>query len=260
MANGVDALPVELQVLELFVAGTYGANTVAEHTFALILALTRKLHRCLERTVRGDFNSEGLRGVDLEGKTFGCLGTGDIGRHALRIARGFNMRRIAFDIKPDPQAARDLEFEYVDFDTLLEQSQILSLHVPYNKKTHHIIDAAALAKLPQGAIVVNTARGGLIDPQALLDALESGHLGGAALDVLEGEKAIGEEAELLKSSYDMDSLRSVVRNHALLQMPNVIITPHVAFNSEEALRRILDTTLENIHTILEGAGQNVVTR
>ena len=236
----------------------YGQDTVAEHTFALLLALTRKIHRCHERTVRGDFSIEGLRGTDLAGKTLGCLGVGSIGQRVLRIAGGFGMRRIAYDVAPRPELAAEMGFQYVGLDELLARADVLSIHVPYNEKTRHMIDAAALAKLPKGAIVVNTARGGIIDPQALVDALRSGHLGGAALDVLEGETDIGEEAEIMSSSYDVETLKGIVRNHALLAMPNVIITPHVAFNSDQAIERIIDTTIANIHSFLSGKPQNVV--
>jgi len=239
---------------------TYGEDTVAEHTFAILLALTRKVHRCYERTVRGDFSIEGLRGVDLHGKTFGAVGAGSIARRALRIAGGFGMRRLAFDIQPDEVAAREIGFEYMDMDTLLAESDVVSIHVPYNEHTHHLIDAEALGKMKKGAYIVNTARGGIIDPAALIDALKSGHLAGAALDVLEAEGRIGEEAELLSRSYDMDTLKSVIQNHTLLQMPNVIITPHVAFNSEEAVHRILDTTFINIHSFLDGRPENLVNR
>jgi len=236
----------------------YGENTVAEHAFGLLLALTRKIHRCYERTVRGDFSIAGLRGTDLYGRTFGALGTGNIARHALRIAGGFGMRRIACDIAPQPELARRIGFEYVGFDELLRRSDVLSIHVPYNAETHHMIDADALSRLPRGAIVLNTARGGIIDPQALIEALKSGYLGGAGLDVLEGETAIAEEAELMSSAYNAEMLKAVVRNHALLRMPNVIITPHVAFNSHQAVGRIIDTTIENIHAFLEGKPRNVV--
>jgi D-lactate dehydrogenase len=236
----------------------YGERTVAEHTFGMLLALTRKIHRCYERTVRGDFSIEGLRGTDLYGKTFGAVGAGRIARHALRIAGGFGMERIAYDVAPDEQAAREIGFEYVSLDELLERSDVLSLHVPHNEQTHHLLDAGAIAKMKRGAIVVNTARGGIVDPQALIDALRAGRLGGAALDVLEAETGVAEEAELLSRSYDLDTLRAVVQSNALLRMPNVIITPHNAFNSVEALRRIIRATVENIHAFLDGAPQHVV--
>ena len=223
-------------------------------------ALTRKIHRCYERTVRGDFNIDGLRGTDLHGKTFAALGVGAIGAKALRIAGGFGMGRIAHDIHPHPELAWEIGFRYVGFEELLARADVLSIHVPYSPATHHLIDSDALARLPAGAIVVNTARGGIIDPQALLDALRSGRLGGAALDVLEGEVSIGEEAEIMSSGYDVETLQAIVRNHALLQMPNVIITPHVAFNSDQAIERIVDTTLANIYAFLAGYPQNIVTQ
>ena len=237
---------------------TYGENTVAEHTFAILLALTRKVHRCYERTIRGDFSIEGLRGRDLYGTTFGCVGTGNIGENALRIAGGFGMRRLAYDIQPRRDLARELGFEYVSFDRLLKESDVVSLHVPLNKHTRHMIAREALAKMKPSAVLVNTSRGAVVDSDALLEALRKGQLGGAALDVLEAESKVGEEAELVSASYDLDTLRNVVRNHALLRMPNVIITPHVAFNSEQALQRIIDTTLENIHHYLAGQPRNLV--
>lgn len=237
---------------------TYGENTVAEHTFAILLALTRKVHRCYERTIRGDFSIEGLRGRDLYGTTFGCVGTGNIGENVLRIARGFGMRLLAFDVRPRHELARELGAEYVSMDRLLGESDVVSLHVPLNKHTRHMIDRRALEKMKPSAILVNTSRGGVVDGGALLWALQKRRIGGAALDVLEAETKVGEEAELVSAGYDLDTLRDVVRNHALLRLPNVIITPHVAFNSEQALQRIIDTTLENIHDYLAGQPQNLV--
>lgn len=236
----------------------YGENTVAEHTFALLLALTRKIHLANERTVRGDFSLEGLQGSELNGKTFGCLGTGHIGRKALAISRGFGMRALAYDLRPDKDAARRGGYEYVDLPTLLAESDVVSVHLPYNRATHHLIDRPAFARMRPGAILINTARGSIIDSGAMLDALRSGRLGAAGLDVLEGESEIDEEAELLSSQYDVEALRTFVKNHALLRMPNVIVTPHTAFNSREALQRIVATTLQNIQAFLAGTPQNIV--
>jgi D-lactate dehydrogenase len=237
---------------------TYGENTVAEHAFGMLLALTRKIHRCYERTSSGDFSLEGLRGTDLAGKTFGCLGVGNIGAKAMRIAGGFGMNRIAFDVQPDPIESGELGFRYVDFDTLLAEADVLSIHVPLNDKTRHLVNSEALRKMKSTAILVNTARGGVIDTDALISALKDGEIGGAALDVLEAETIVGEEAELLSSSYDVETLRTLVQNHTLLKMPNVIITPHNAFNSEEALRRIIQTTVQNIHAWMRDEPQNIV--
>lgn len=239
---------------------TYGDHTVAEHAFGMLLALTRKIHRCYERTAKGDFSSEGLRGTDLAGKTFGCLGVGSIGAKAMRIAGGFGMNRIAFDVARDAQLSGEFGFRYVDFDTLLAEADALSIHVPLTDKTRHLIDADALGKMKPTAYLVNTARGGIVDSQALIDALKDDRLAGAALDVLEAEEAVAEEAELLSGQYDMDTLRRVIQSNTLLRMPNVIITPHNAFNSEEALRRIIQTTIENIHGYLRGEPVNIVNK
>ena len=165
----------------------YGENTVAEHTFALILNLTRKIHKAYDRTVRGDFSLDGLRGTDLQGKTIGIVGTGSIGQHVARIAKGFDMEVIAFDKFKNPKLAKRLGLKYVSFDYLLKNSDIISLHVPYNKSTHHLINKKAVLKMKNGVLVVNTARGGIIDTSALLYGLNSGKIIGAGLDVLEGE-------------------------------------------------------------------------
>lgn len=237
---------------------TYGANTVAEHTFGLILALTRRVHKAYEQTVRGKFSIEGLRGIDLRGRTLGVVGTGSIGTHVIRIALGFQMRVLAFDVQPVSQMADALGFEYVDLDTLLGASDIVSLHVPYNKATHHLIDSEAIGKMKDDAILVNTARGAVVETEALVEGLRSGKLGGAGLDVLEDEAVIMEEGEMLSRSYDAEALQSIVQNTILLRMDNVIITPHIAFNSEEALNKILDTTAANVRAFLEGDPKNVV--
>ena len=238
----------------------YGDDTVAEHAFAMLLALTRKIHRCYERTTRGDFSLEGLRGMDLAGKTFGCLGVGNIGSKAMRIAGGFGMNRIAYNIHENLIVSGMYGFHYVSFETLLKESDILSIHVPYNKKTHHMIDKDALRKMKVGSIIINTARGGVIDSAALIESLQSGHLGGACLDVLEAEELIAEEAEILSSDYDVETLQKIVQSHTLLKMPNVIITPHNAFNSFEACRRIITTTVENIHAWMKGEPINIVNK
>jgi len=238
----------------------YGEDTVAEHAFGMLLALTRKIHRCYERTTRGDFSIEGLRGIDLAGRTFGCLGVGNIGSRAMRIAGGFGMNRLAFDTRRDSLLSGRYGFRYVEFDALLAESDVLSIHLPLTKGTRHLLNGDAFGKMKRGAILINTARGGIVDTAALIEALRSGHLGGAALDVMEAESSVAEEAELLSSQYDIDTLRQVVQSNALLRMPNVIITPHNAFNSEEACQRIIATTFENIHAWLLGEPMNIVNR
>ncbi len=236
----------------------YGENTVAEHTFALILSLTRKVHKAYEKTVRGDFSIEGLRGIDLQGKTIGIIGVGNIGKHVIRIAKGFEMKVITFDKFKDTKLARKLDFKYVSFNYLLKNSDIVTLHLPYNKFTHHIIGKKAISKMKNGVILVNTARGGLIDTEALVEGLQSNKIGGAGLDVLEGECFIKEEKQILSKQFLKEcDLKTLLRDHLLLRQPNVIITPHNAFNSVEALHRILDTTILNINSFLKKNPINV---
>ncbi|MCD6290069.1 MAG: hydroxyacid dehydrogenase [Anaerolineae bacterium] len=236
----------------------YGENTVAEHTFALILALSRRVHEAWVRTQRGDFSIQGLRGFDLYGKTLGVVGAGSIGLHVIRIARGFGMHVLAYDVHPNQLLADVLGFTYVSLDDLLTQSDIVTLHVPLLPSTHHLMNRERLSRLKRGAVLINTSRGGVVDTDALLWALDEGILAGAGLDVVEGEEWITEEQELLKAPAAEEKLRMAVRVHLLLQRDNVVFTPHIAFNSKEALERILDTTVANIRAFLKGTPQNVV--
>ena len=237
----------------------YGENTVAEHAFGLILSLSRKIPESVERTKKGDFSLDGLRGFDLKDKNIGVVGTGSIGKHVIRMAKGFEMNIIAFDPFPDNEAAQELGFEYMDFDTLLSSSDIITLHAPLNDHTHHMINCGNIGKVKKGAILINTARGGLIETECIINALKEGILSGAGLDVLEDEAFIREEKQLLSSEFMKDhDLKVLLQEHMLLDQDNVIITPHNAFNSKEALQRILDTTIENIQQFAEGNPINVV--
>lgn len=238
----------------------YGDNTVAEHAFALLLSLVRHIVDGVERTRRGNFSVSDLRGIDLHGKTFGVIGTGRIGRCALRIARGFGMNAIACDLNPDHEAAERIGFRYVDFSELLSAADVISLHVPASPATRHLLSDAEFARMKSSAVLVNTARGNLIDTEALVRALADGRLGGAALDVLPEEPLIREEAAIFRSgmSEKPHDLKALVANHVLLSFPNVLVTPHIAYNTDGALRRIIDTTIGNIQAFASGAPQNVV--
>lgn len=227
---------------------TYGEETVAEYAFTLLLALMRKLPDILE-TENHQFSVPELRGHDLAGKTFGVIGAGHIGINSLQIARGFSMNTLAYDAKPRPELEEQYGFHYTDLDTLLADSDIISLHAPLLPATKHIINSESIAKMKPGAILVNTARGELVDNKALLEALDSGHLGGAALDVVEGEKMLHyhEETALLRSdTLPEDTMRHSMEISVLKKMPNVIISPHNAFNTVEAIGRINKTTAQNI--------------
>jgi len=238
---------------------SYGENTVAEHVFALLLAISRNIVDAADRTRRGDFTQGGLRGFDLKGRTMGVVGTGDIGEHTARIARGFGMDVLAFDVKPRDEIAREIGFDYVGMEELLGRSDVVTLHVPANDKTRHMIDAEAFARMKDGAILINTARGSIVETEALLEALASGRLRAAGLDVLPEEPVVREEAELLRSYFNRDHrLDTLLADHILLRMRNVVITPHTAFNTREAVQRILDTTLRNIEGYIAGEPKNLV--
>ena len=242
---------------------TYGENTVAEHTFALILSLSRNLRKAYFKTKDGNFSLDGLMGFDLKGKTLGVIGTGHIGLHVIHMARGFGIDVIAFDVKKNHFLSEVLGFQYVDFDELLEKSDILSLHVPYMPATHHLINHQNIHKIRRGAVLINTSRGGLVETSALVKALDEGILSGAGLDVLEGEEFILEEKRLLDSSQDSaawENLQVTLKNHILLHRDNVVYTPHMAFYSKEAVIRILDTTISNIRSFLNGSVENLVNR
>ncbi len=237
---------------------TYGQNTVAEHTFALILNLSRMVHKAYERTRRGDFSIEGLRGFDLNGKTIGVIGTGNIGLHVIRMARGFNMRVIAYDPYPKTALVDLLDFEYVGFEDLLKDSDVVTIHCPLTDETHHLLNRDSIHRMKKGAILVNTARGGVVDSSAVLESLEQGHLAGLAIDVFEGEEVLSEETERLSGSFDSEKMRNYILNRKLLDRDNVILTPHIAFNSTEAVERILEVTVENVKGYLAESPRNVV--
>jgi D-lactate dehydrogenase len=237
----------------------YGENTVAEHVFALLLALSHRLIEATSQARSGRFSPDGLQGFDLAGKTIGVVGVGSIGRHVVRIARGFAMDVLAHDVVADASVAAQLGFRHVGFDELLALSDVITLHVPATAGTDRLLSTEAFRRMKDGVIIINTARGSLIDSPALIEALRSGKVAAAGLDVLSAEPLIREEAELISSkSWDRHDLRDLVADHVLLAMPNVIVTPHSAFNTREAVDRIVETTVANILSFVRGRPQNVV--
>ncbi len=234
---------------------TYGEATVAEYAFMLLLSLTRRLQESIDQLDKGVITYQDITGTDLTGKTIGILGCGRIGNHVARIAKGFDMNVIGYD-------ANDVDsdtIEMVDFDTLIAESDIVSLNLPGGKETRHIIDAEQIGRMKDGVIIVNTARGELIDTKALTDALYSGKVGGAALDVIEGEGLLRFDEEMALLHPDAKSHDLVLKaEHSILQrIPNVVLTPHNAFNSHEALDRIRNTTAENIRQFMMHNPQNL---
>ncbi len=238
----------------------YGDNTVAEFAFGLLLSLTRKIYQAANRMKEtGSLSQEGLRGIDLKGKTIGIIGTGRIGREMIAVAKGFGMKVLAYDPFPNASLASTLGFRYVPLEELLAGSDVVSLHCPLTKETMHMINAKAMAQIKKGAYIVNTARGGLIETEALLIALENGTVAGVAIDVFEGENETRNEFGFLESeAATKEALEIVLENEMLMKMPNVLMTPHIAFDSNEALARILDTTIDNIKKFISGEPANLV--
>lgn len=238
---------------------SYGENTVAEHAMALLLAISRRIIPSIERTRKGNFSFNGLRGFDLKGKTIGVVGVGRIGRHVAHYANAFGMKVIAYDRKPNKELAKECGFAYVPFTKLLKTSDVITLHLPETPETHHIINRKNLRRIKKGCVLINTARGGLIETEALIIGLREGIFSACGLDVLEEESVLQEESLLLHKKFVKKwNERLLLEEHWLQEMDNVLITPHNAFNSEEALMRILDTTIENINSFFKGKPKNVV--
>jgi len=239
----------------------YGENTVAEFTFALLLAVSRRIIDADERIREtGTFSPVGLRGFDLAGKTIGVVGCGHIGVHIIRIANGFGMKVLGFDVTRNDELACTLHFTYVALHELFASSDIVTLHVPYNAHTHHLINKENIGTFKKGAYLINTSRGAVVETEALIEGLKNGIIAGAGLDVLEEEGELNEELALLTVPYpNADAIKIALENHYLIQHPCVIVTPHLAFNTTEAIERILDTTIKNIQQFAEGSPTNVVT-
>ena len=255
------------------------ANTVAEHTFALMLAAARRLQEVGEANKQTHFSYEQFRGFDLNSKTLGVIGAGRIGLRTIHIALAFGMRVLACEPYRPSMMAEILGVRYVALDELLQCSQVISLHAPLTPETFHLLNRETLARCRPGVIIINTARGGLIDTDALIEALDNGTVAGIGIDVLEEESVMQREASRIiadniiehlhaettpeearmKNPERVKEIENLMRNQQLLKRPNVVFTPHVAFNSIEAVERINTTTVENIRAFLASAPINVVT-
>ena len=233
--NNVDFKAAYESGLTVVRVPAYSPYAVAEHAAALLLALTRHIHKAASRTRDFNFSLVGLTGFDLHGKTAGVIGTGKIGRIFCDICKGFGMKVIAYDAFPNASSG----LEYVSMDRLLAESDVISLHCPLTPDTRHLISAETLAKTRPGVTLINTSRGGLVDSEALLDALREGTVGAAGLDVYE------EESEWFYEDRSDVTLQNKTLS-LLVSLPNVIVTSHQAFLTREALANIAQTTLANL--------------
>lgn len=239
---------------------TYGENTVAEFTFALLLALSRKIYQSIKQVKdQASFETKQLQGFDLKDKTLGVVGVGHIGIYVVKIARGFGMKVLAYDPHPKAEFASEYGFEYAELNSLFANSDVITLHVPYMPATHHLVNKENIKIFKKGSVLINTARGGLVETEALVWALKEGILAGAGLDVLEEEGFIKEELHTMLNGHpNQDQLKIALSDHELMHMENVLITPHNAFNSKEAVMRILDTTAQNIIGFINNQPVNLV--
>lgn len=212
----------------------YGSHVIAEHVFALLLSATRHIAEADARVESGNFDYHGLRGMSLKGKTIGVAGTGKIGRRVCKIAHGFGMRILAFDKCRTLELEERLGVAYVDFDALLSGSDVLTLHLPANDATGHMLNADTMARMKDGAVLINTARGSLIDTNALVHAVKKGKFSHVLLDVLEHEKNFEE-------------------NRELISLPQVLVTPHIAFFADESMRRMFEETFTSIDHYRSGS-------
>jgi D-lactate dehydrogenase len=257
--DNVDLDHARAQGIAVSTVPGYGDATVAEYAALLMLAVSRRLVRAVRAVEAGEVVTTDLTGHDLSGRTLGLFGAGRIGRHLAGIARGLGLTVIANDPRPDETAARDVGFTYVGPQELLARSDIISLHAPAVEGTHHLLDRTAFAGMRRGVVIINTARGDLIDTPALIEALEAGIVSGAGLDVLEGEQYLqsANERQLLISNVVDGRSRQVLALDVLGRMPNVVITDHNAFNTVEALARIRVGTVANIHAWHTGSPVNL---
>jgi D-lactate dehydrogenase len=238
----------------------YGTKTVAEWTIGLMLALMRKIYYAIDQIKESEsFDLSNLRGEELSDKTLGVIGTGKIGKQVIKLAKAFGMNILAYDSYNDEKFAKEHQIKYVSLEELLQNSDVITIHTNLNPSTYHLINQNNINLIKKGAYLINTARGGITETSALIYALKEGILKGVALDVLEEENEIKEELELLVSKeVKEEEIKTMWADHILMKMPNVLITPHNAFNSKESIERILNTTIDNIKSFINGSPINLV--
>ena len=238
----------------------YGSRTVAEFTFALMLGLSRKAFAAYRQVKdQQDFSISNYEGFNLQGKTLGIIGTGRIGQNVAEIAKGFGMKMLAYDTFPNVEASARLGFVYTCLEVLLSQSDVVTLHVPYNPQTHHLLNSENIFKIKPGALLINTSRGEVVETESLITALDQNLLAGVGIDVLEGERQLIDEWHLVASGSETQAqLKTLVIDHALINHPKVAYTPHIAFFTKEAKHEILSTTVDDIASFAAGAPKNTV--
>lgn len=239
----------------------YGNNTVAEFAFGLIFDVSRKISRAYLNLKNEHLDRDVYTGFELNGKNIGIVGTGAIGAEVARIAKAFGMNVLAYDIYPKQELSEKYGVEYVELDDLIKNSDVISLHAPLTESNFHLINEEKINLMKKNAVIINTARGELIDSKALYEALSKEKIFGAGLDVLEAENALIQPDKIVDFDYlSNDYIKQTLINERLLKLHNVVMTPHIAYNSKEASERILSITAQNIKSFFEGEIQNSVIR
>ena len=237
----------------------YGNMSVAEFAMGLLLDVARKITRSYLNLKAGEADPIASIGFELYGKTIGIAGLGAIGAEMARLAYGFNMKILGYDIRENIEIEEKYGVKFTDFDTLLRESDVISLHMPLTAQNNHIINADAFKKMKNTAVIINTARGELIETQALYTALTTGEIAGAGLDVLEFEETLSNPDYLDDiARLTNKDLQKTLLNNRILTLNNVIVTPHIAYDTKEAINRILKTTMENISEFAQNRIQNNV--
>ncbi len=236
----------------------YGTNTVAEYTILLMLMLLRKSKEVLyDYNIHEEILPRKWRGNELQGKKIGIVGTGNIGTRVIELLQPFNVEIYAYSRHPKEVLMSRYGVNYVDsFNDLLQKVEILSFHVPLTPQTKHMLNTHNIKYLREGAYIVNTSRGGVIETEAIIEGLNKGLIKGIAMDVFEGEKLERIDMDiLLKGHFDVDEVKKSLAHQLLRHKPNVIITPHIAYDTKEALQRILSTTIKIIKGSMEGSDE-----
>ncbi|WP_419172657.1 2-hydroxyacid dehydrogenase [Halobacteriovorax sp.] len=239
--NNVDLSHAKSKGIPVTRVPEYSPQAIAEHTMAMILTLNRKTHKAYNRVRENNFNLDGLVGFDLYQKTVGVIGTGKIGKAFCKIALGFGCKVLAFDLSKDSEL-EEMGVRYVEFDELLASSKIISLHIPLNNNTYHLINDSSISKMQNGVVFINTSRGGLVNTKDLIKALKDKKILAAGLDVYEEEENLFFDDHSLDVLQDDDLAR-------LMTFPNTLITSHQAFLTHEALNNIAQTTFDSINSI-----------
>ncbi len=232
----------------------YGSNTVAEYALALLLTVAKKIIPAHQSVEDGDFSPEGLTGIDIAGKTLGVIGVGKIGQNMVKMARGLGMKVLGVERTRDEKLAKKMGFKYADLEACLKEADFISLHLPSTPETFHIINKKNIKLMKLGSILINTSRGAVVETEAIVYGLNNKILRGAGLDVTEEEDRVENISMVMSQKPTKEDLREVLSFHMLRDRDDVVFTPHIAFNTEEAIGRIIKTTVENINKFMKDNG------